>query len=105
MSPRAEQLAEHVMKNAAVLVVEDLLRRIDPHARHELDARVVAATRAHRDAAVAARSLEHCLFDALDVEGLFAGDPEAVGVVAGAELQGEDSHADEVRAVDALVAL
>ena len=40
-----------------------------------------------------------------DGEDLFAGEAERFGVLAGQELQGQDAHADEVRAVDALVAL
>ena len=39
-----------------------------------------------------------------DREDLFAGEAERFGVLAGEELQRQDAHADEVGAVDALVA-
>ena len=38
----------------------------------------------------------------LDVEGLGAVEAQEVAVLSGAELERQDAHADEVRAVDAL---
>src|SRR5699024_3329789 len=43
--------------------------------------------------------------DAFDGEGLGAVEPERLSRLAGGELQRQDAHADEVRAVDALEAL
>lgn len=43
--------------------------------------------------------------DALEGEGLLTGETERIGVLPGGELQREDAHADEVGAVDPLVAL
>src|SRR5690606_25677756 len=40
-----------------------------------------------------------------DVVGLLAGEPQRLGVLAVLELERDDAHADEVRAVDALEAL
>ena len=40
-----------------------------------------------------------------DVELLAAGQAERLGVLAGQELERQDAHADQVRAVDALVGL
>ena len=45
------------------------------------------------------------LRDVGDVERLVAGEPEWPDALAVGELQGHDAHPDEVRAVDALVAL
>src|SRR4029079_12701665 len=46
-----EQLTEDVRQDASVLVIEDLLQRIDAHRRAELLHRTVGRRRLHRDVA------------------------------------------------------
>src|SRR3546814_7119960 len=89
------------MQDAAVLVVVDLVERID--AAQHLDGlrRTVGPGDRHRQlhARLEARG------DARDVELLAAVEAERLAGGARQELQRHDAHADEVRAVDALVAL
>ena len=92
---RRQQLAQHERQDAAVLVVLDLLRRVDAHARREL----LVVRRCTRDL------LGLAALDAGDRELLLAGQPERLGVLAVGELQRQHAHADQVGAVDALEGL
>src|SRR5215217_9108207 len=84
-----EQLPQHEGKDAAVLVVLDLLGGVDPHPRGEL---LVART--HGDL------LGLAVADPDDRELLLAGEAERFDRVAVGELERQDPHADEVGAVD-----
>src|SRR4028119_2084130 len=75
------QLPQHVVQDAAVAVVEPLVRRVDPHGRLEL---VVA--RLDRDGLGA-------LLEIGDAVLLTAVEPERVGRLAVRELQRQDAHA------------
>src|SRR3954454_19786842 len=94
-----EQRPQHVLEDPAVAEVLGLLRRVDPHARLELD---VAGAHVHRARELA--GVER-LGEAGDRELLLAGEPERLGALAVGELQRHDAHPDEVRAVDALEGL
>src|SRR5262249_43483105 len=81
-------------EDAAVADVLALARRVEPEPRRELD--VVCP---HGDLA------RLSVLDAEDRKLLAAGQTERLGVLAGRELQREDPHHQEVRPVDALVAV
>src|SRR5581483_771733 len=97
---RAKELPEHVLENAAVAQVLALARRIGPQARREAHcgAPAVGSGR-HRHLA------RLPILDALDGERLAPGQPQRGRGLALAELEGQDPHPDQVRAVDPLVGL
>src|ERR1035437_2840441 len=103
------ELAEDVLEDAAVLVVENLLRGVDAQGGGELDgAAGESFGEDGEDAAVGELGVEHGLELAggvADREDLLAAEAERGGGLAGEELQGEDTHADQIRPVDALVGL
>src|SRR6478752_1345127 len=82
-------LAQHVLQDAAVAVVVGFTRGIDAQDRIEARGGAVFGGGG----------------DALNREGFRTRQAQAGGVLAGRELQGQDAHADQVGAVDALVAL
>src|SRR5919107_4751926 len=84
------------MQDAAVPVVVRLAGRVDADVGVELDVRVGAHRHRAGDVAVVERG------DAGDGERLRAGQAERLGVGLGRELQRQHTHADQVRAVDAL---
>lgn len=92
-----------------MLVVEDLLRRVDAQDGGELDGLAGGCLGEDReDAAVGELGIEHGLELAgsiADGEDLLSGEAEGCDGLAREELEGEDSHADQVGAVDSLVAL
>ena len=71
-----------------------LARGVQPHRRAELD-----LVGAHRDLARVA------VVDPRDREALASAEPERLPVLARQELERENAHHEQVRAVDALVAL
>src|SRR2546427_3023290 len=96
-----EQFAQHERQDAAVLVVVHLDRRVDAHEqRNFLHAAVGSPDHQRR---VLLRP--DLALDAANVYGLVAFDAERRDRVAAFELEGEHTHADEVRAMDALEAL
>src|SRR4051794_35348872 len=90
--PRQE-LAQHEQQDAPVSVVEPLIRGINSYTCLEL---FVICLDLERAGAVLER---------VEVERLFAGQAEGLRVLAVRKLQRQYAHADQVRAVDALVAL
>src|SRR5258706_2905734 len=97
-----QQLPQHILQNAAVSVVERLLRRIDPDQRVELDCSFLAlGSNLHR--APCSEAFHH-VADTADLEHFLARQPERLRVLAREELQRQNSHADQIRAVNALVA-
>src|SRR5690606_4858370 len=87
------------VEDAAVNVVLLFLRCVDADPRLESLLLSVALRRGYADPLDAVRA------ETFDVEGLAAVEPEARGRVAFEELQRQHAHADQVRAVNALVAL
>src|SRR5690348_4167732 len=87
-------------EDAAVAVVLDVRRTVEPGEHLELHRLAVLAPGDHRQrlARLQAR------LDALDGERLRARQAERLRALAGAELERQDAHADQVGAVDALVA-
>src|SRR5690606_35387872 len=92
----ADQLAQHVLQDAAVAVVVGLTGGVDAHHSVELDPGVGADLGGRGDAALV--QLGH----AGDGVGLLAGQAEGVRGLPLGELQRQHAHADQVRAVDAL---
>src|SRR5881394_3358564 len=82
-------------------VVIHLDRRIDPHDHADVLRGAVLAANAQRYLLSRTKTAA----DAGDVEGLAAVEAEGLSVDSFLELQREDAHADEVRAVDALETL
>ncbi len=80
-------------------IVVHLVRRIDPHRRGEVLDVAGLVRRRHLDL------LRRAVAEADDVVGLVAGEPERLRRRAVRELQRQHAHADEIGAVDALVAL
>src|SRR5205823_7018843 len=105
LSRRRRQLPQHVLENPAVPVVLQLLRRIDPYQRAQLDARPVGASRRDGQLLAAREPLGEQGGETGQIEGFFPGEPERLRGLARQELQRQNAHAYEVRAVNALVAL
>jgi hypothetical protein len=97
------ELAEDVLEDAAVLVVEDLLRGVDADGDGELDGGAGHVFGEDDERFSGGEFAVEHVFEADDVVNLFAGEGEGFGGVAGLELQREDAHANQVRPVDALV--
>src|SRR5664279_1857315 len=95
------ELPQHISQDAAVAVVIDLVRRIEPDGGRER--RLLALRVRRRDRELLLR--REVLRDARDGESLLARQPEALCVLPGLVLEREDAHPREVRAVDALEAL
>src|SRR5690606_26059647 len=98
-----EQVAQDVLHDAAVAVVARLTGGVYADLAVELDDLAIGLGRGDFDRPGDATLVE--LGDASEREGLRTGQAEGVGVLALGELQRDDAHADEVRAVDALVRL
>src|SRR5262245_27224341 len=98
------QPPQHVLQDAAVAVVLGLVGRVDADLGVELDRLAVGAPGADLDGAAGLERFAVELGD-LDVEGLVAGEAEALRALALRELERQDAHADQVRAVDAREAL
>src|SRR6185436_13381120 len=96
----SEQPAQHEGEDPSVLVVADLLRRVQPHGRAE-----ALPVGADRDLAGAILGGTRRGGDPLDLEGLGPGQAQALGGLAGGELERKDSHPDQIAPVDPLVAL
>ena len=92
-----------------MLVVEDFLGGVDAEGGGELDGFAVVGFREDgQDATVGKFRVEHGFEGAgvvADGEDLLAAEAEGVCGLAGQVLEGQDAHADQVGAVDALVAL
>src|SRR6185437_16877589 len=73
----SEELAQHVLQNAAVAHVEHLLRRLDAGAHLEFDGAAVLTAGADAKAARLCKSARHAGGDAGDVELLAPGQTEA----------------------------
>src|SRR5699024_10708516 len=97
------KLAKHVLQDAAVAVVVGLTGCVDADHTVEVDAGAVVLRRRDLDSGRGRALVE--LRDTFDGEGLGAVETERLSRLAGGELQRQDAHADEVRAVDALEAL
>src|ERR1700751_5971604 len=89
------QRPQDVLHDAAVAVVVGFAGGVDPDRRGE-----ALAVGSHHDFVRNTPVVE--LGDALDAEGLLAGEAEGLGALARLELQREHAHADQVGAVDAL---
>src|SRR5918997_1095238 len=95
-----EELAQHRLQDATVPQILDLHRRVHARPDPELRGRAVLAGGTYRQLG-AGREIGEVLY----VIGLRTLQSQTVGVLAARELQGEDAHPDQVRAVDALEAL
>src|SRR5690606_11091928 len=93
--------AEDVLEDASVTVVVELVGGVDPAEHAEGAGAAVLARRGDLEALAGLESFG----DATDAEGLAAGQPQALRVLAALELQREHAHAHQVAAVDALEAL
>src|SRR5690606_11946786 len=94
------ELPQHIVEDAAVHIIFDLVRCIDAAERVEREGRAVGAR--NIDGYGLAR-LE--VRDAGDREDIVARQTQRLARLAVLELQREHPHADEVRAMDALKAL
>ena len=98
----AQQLAEHELQNAAIGVVLRLLGSIDTHQTVEFGRlAVVGGANCHLSAG---SEFIDQLTNADNFEHLIAGQAMRLCVFSGEELQGKNSHANQIRAMDALVA-
>src|SRR5512139_1430154 len=94
---RRGHLPQHVLEDTTVLEVLHLLRRIEAGD----DVERLPRAGLHRQALAGAQPVR----DAADGEHLLAREAEALPPLPWEELERKHAHADEVRAVDALVAL
>src|SRR5215216_4096603 len=100
--PATQELSQHVVQDAAVAVVLDLLRSVEAHPGLELGHLAAIGLGADDHLAAVLETAPHSRGQARDVDHLLAGEPEARHGVAAREFQGSDAHADQVAAVDAL---
>src|SRR4029077_1509556 len=100
-----QKLPQHVVQDAAVAVILDLLRGVETEAGFEGGRFAVLLPGPDGHLAAVLEVAPDPLGEAFDVDQLVAGEAEGGGVLARQELQGSDAHADEVAAVDALEAL
>src|SRR5215472_14425041 len=100
-SRRLQQPAQHVLQDAAMAEILDLVERIDP--TDERDGARAAGPVMDRQSHLHARL--DAVFDTGDVEDLGALETERLPARPILELQRQHTHADEVGAVDALEAL
>src|SRR5579863_1382786 len=98
-----QQLPQHILQDPAVGVVQGFLRRVDADQGTELDIRLAFHGGPHFYFAAGGEVLDQ-VADAGDLEHFFSRQFERFRVLARAELQGQDAHADQVRAVNAFVA-
>src|SRR5688572_23291598 len=96
---RGCQLAQHVVQDAAMLEVLALFRRVDAHADFELDRRARGRSCDDSD------DFRRAAVQPDDLECLLAAQAQRLRVLAFLELQRQHTHADQVRAMDALEAL
>src|SRR5204862_4779485 len=82
-----------------------LLRRIDAHRRAKLDWRAISTGGLDRELLAPWEALGQDAGKAGQVEGFLSAEPERCGRLIGEELQRQNPHAHEVRAVNPLVAL
>src|SRR5262249_57115434 len=100
----SEQLAQDVGQDAAVAVVVELGRGVDAHARLEL-ARAGLRARADAQRPAAREAGGDPLAQSYHVVVLAAAEAERARALAGRELERQDAHPHQVRAMDPLLAL
>src|SRR5215472_6298475 len=91
-----QQLTQDILQDPAMFVVEDLLRRIDAHLDEKVGYRSAVGGGLDFDLSSTGKPACQQLGHADDVVGLFAGQAQGVRVLFVEELQGQDSHADQV---------
>jgi hypothetical protein len=95
-----EEVAQHGVEDAAVLVVADIDGGVEARAGGEVEAAAVLALGGDGDGLAGEQLGGH-----LDVVRLATREPELFGVLTVREDQWQHAHADQVGAVDALEAL
>src|SRR3546814_2425072 len=88
------EFPQHIVQDAAVHIIFDLVRRIDAAERVEAEGRAVGAGDVHVD-----RLARRQVRDARDGELVVDGQAQRLARLAIDELQRQHAHADEVRAV------
>src|SRR3954447_19362231 len=83
-----EQLPQHELQDSTVAVVKPLIRCVNAHTGLELGVVGLDLQRAR------------AVLELFEIEGLLAGQAERLRGLPIRELQRQDAHADEVRAVD-----
>ena len=93
-----QQLPQHILQNPAISVVERFLRRVDADEGFELDFRLggrgVPSSTGPNFNFLPSRIVLNQIADAGNLENLFAGEMERIGVLSSLELQRQNSHAD-----------
>src|SRR5690349_20842093 len=97
-----QQLAQNVLQNAAVRVVQRLLRRVDAKNGLELFC-VWPVLRPNFHSGAGGESLDQGS-DSCDLKDFVPGQRKRFGALSGQELQGQNSHPNKVGAMNALVA-
>src|ERR1700691_2732056 len=90
------ELPQYVVQNSAVLVVVELLRRIDAQARLELRGIAVISSGNDLD------RLRRAAVESDDFKSFLAAQAQGLRVLTRLVLQVQHAHADQVGAVDAL---
>src|SRR5271166_4155743 len=78
-----QQLPQDVRQDSAIFVIENFLGRVDPYDDRELYGRAGRALGNHDQAAAGREPLGEALGRALDGVELFAGEAEALDILAG----------------------
>src|SRR5690606_36123424 len=99
-----QKLSENILKNAAVQVIQQLLRRVDADRRAEFFGPAVFVRGLYRDLATAGEASGYGLSESEHGEGFAAAQAQRFDAFAVPELERKDAHPDQIGAVDALVA-
>src|SRR3984957_11021578 len=90
------KLPQHILQNPAMLVVQNLLRRIDPHRRGKLDRLTQVRLRKHRDdLPISKLAIQHSLQLSRRIpngEDLLARKTQRFGVLSRQKLQRQNAH-------------
>ena len=97
------KLPQDVLQNTAIRVIRTFGRGVDANRRPETDGRTILLARHHRSLCRAGQAGAEV--DRGNIEHLGAVQTEGISVLAFFKLKRKDSHADKVRAMNALEAL
>src|SRR5437868_10422511 len=98
-----KKLPQYELQDPAVTIVLRLLGSIDTNQSLEPD--YFSVQRGTHGYLPTGGELLYCVADLTDFDHLVSAEPERLGRVTGQELQRQDPHAHEVRAMDTLVTL
>src|SRR4051812_20311387 len=98
--PSPKQLPQHVLQDSPVLIVQHLLRGIDPNGDLEAGAATVIPAGVHHQCPAGGKCGVDRAAKALEIVGFASGEPQAVDRLPWSELHRKNAHPYQVRAVN-----